>query len=356
MTPVRHVAYWVSLQIDEMVAAVVAVVAVVRPRRKIEFVEKSGNVFSVRAARGRSRWRTLDSPMRLTADGGLEQTDPELATLICGGEVEIVLLAERFISRPLDLPKQASKFLAGIVRAQIDRLAPWPTGEVVFGCSEPLELNNDRISVNVVTAAREQILPIVQRIADLRAGSILVSTSLGADAPRIRIFESHPSPERKSRRVRNAIIAVPVLSGVAAILATVAWNLVEPGLEAHRLELAKGLADRRSPVWGSRLSDADKASDALEKKKRETPPTVIVIETLSKSLPDDTYLTELRIEDRKIQISGMTRDAPSLVSILEETHQFTHATFFAPTTRTSMESREHFHIEAHLEPYFSKLP
>ena len=90
----------------------------------------------------------------------------------------------------------------------------------------------------------------------------------------------------------------------------------------------------------------------LAKRKQTTPSSVMVLEAISRVLPDTTYVTELRIEGNKVQVVGLTQDAPSLIRLLEQSPQFTRATFFAPTTRAANESAERFHVEANISAYF----
>jgi len=75
-----------------------------------------------------------------------------------------------------------------------------------------------------------------------------------------------------------------------------------------------------------------------------------VLDALSQILPDHTYVTELRIEDNKLRLSGVTKDAPSLIALIEQSGRFTRATFSAPTTQSPSEPGERFHIEADIAP------
>ena len=77
---------------------------------------------------------------------------------------------------------------------------------------------------------------------------------------------------------------------------------------------------------------------------------MLVLETLSKILPDQTYVTELRLEGNKLRLTGITRDAPSLIGLMEQSGRFTRATFFAPTTRSPSDQAMRFHIEAIIKP------
>ena len=66
----------------------------------------------------------------------------------------------------------------------------------------------------------------------------------------------------------------------------------------------------------------EETATKLAQKKRGSAATVIVLESLSQALPDDTYLTELHVADGKVEITGVTREAASLIQIIEQTDQF----------------------------------
>ena len=95
---------------------------------------------------------------------------------------------------------------------------------------------------------------------------------------------------------------------------------------------------------------ANSALAKLARRKNQTPADVIVLEALSNVLPDNTYVTELRIEGDKVQVVGITNDAPSLIRLIEQSPHFSRATFFAPTTRAPSDPGDRYHIEARIKP------
>ena len=85
--------------------------------------------------------------------------------------------------------------------------------------------------------------------------------------------------------------------------------------------------------------------------KETSPVAVVVVEALSRALPDTSYLTEMNMDGSTLRITGLAGDAPSLIAPLERSGHFKDVHFFAPTTRNADGGRFVFHIEARVEPH-----
>jgi general secretion pathway protein L len=302
-----------------------------------------------------SRSKLPDQQIRIV-DGVIVQPLPERwAKMLRGSRVEIVLRPNRFLFRPLELPRRAVEFLDGIVRAQIDRLTPWTSAEAVFGWTPPVDAPNDRIELTIAATARALIAPYVQAIAGLGVGSVAVLTApseAAPDAVPLKVLEHHARGVFEVDRIRQALVALLLISALAAAGTTAYSVYALDSLDAEQQDLNQKIAARRSALRTGPAATAT-AQRALERRKHTTPSNVIVVEALSQILPDHTYVTELRIEGDKLQIVGVTRDAASLIGLIEQSPHFEHAAFYAPTTRTPGDPGERFHVEAHIKPVFA---
>jgi general secretion pathway protein L len=147
--------------------------------------------------------------------------------------------------------------------------------------------------------------------------------------------------------------ALLIALGVAAVTATlsaVSAAYVADSLGSQESELARQISQQRSAIRAGSDGGDRSPLAALERRKYETPASVIVLDALSQILPDHTYVTELHLAGNKLQIVGITRDAPSLIPLIEQSTHFTRATFYAPTTRSASDPGERFHVEALIEP------
>jgi general secretion pathway protein L len=336
--------------IDAVSRAVDRVVGRLVRAQQVRLSEGAGGAFtaSTMAAKGGSGLPELS--FRL--DGGKPQLSAEWKAAFRGGRIEALLQPAQVITHQLDFPNKAADFLDGMIRAQVDRLTPWSASDAVFGFGSPRPAANDRIAVTFAATSRQKVKPVLQFAEAVDAASVAISALAGDASAPIKLMD------QPLRSVIGAAVNVPRLlraillsSALAAAASLIANAYLGGSLQSELGDLQQRISQRRAAL---RLGANGTASGLglLAKRKQATPASVMALEAISRALPDSTYVTELRIEGDKLQVVGMTQDAPSLIRLMEQSPQFTRATFFAPTTRAANEPGERFHIEAHITAYF----
>jgi general secretion pathway protein L len=325
-------------------------------RKRILLSEGSDNTFTARMTPARKGPALPEFSFRLSHGRPSPSLPADWQTILRGSRVEVVLTPGQVLFRSLDFPKQAVDFLDGMIRAQIDRLMPWAADDVVFGWSPPSPIANERVELTLAAMSKQEIQPLVQLATGLGAASVAAFATLPADAGapvRIKVFDK--SLQGASGRAVDvpAILRVILLSaGLAAASSLIVAAYIGSTLDSEQQQLQRRISQRRASLRLDPNAGGGSALNLLAKRKQTTPSSVMVLEALSQALPDSTYVTEFRIEGDKVQVVGMTQDAPSLVRLMERSPQFTRATFFAPTTRAQNDPGERFHIEAHITPSF----
>lgn len=342
-----------SLWADCVAQTISAPIEKFRPVRRVEAVEGLDGEFTLQLAQGADSKLNASAPIRIrmSADSIDPSLPAEWTSLIRDSRVDIVLQPARFLFRPLELPKKATEFLDGIVRSQIDRLTPWSVGDAVYHWTAPTEMAGGRMTTTIVATARNTVMSYVQAFVDLHAVSVGVST-VAPDRGRISIHKHKAGGVGDLGRIRTALVVAFLGSGLLAMVSTAASGIVAGHYESEYQQVQRRIAERRAVIRRGQSKAGNTALELLEQRKQTTPASVLVIEALSTVLPDHTYVTEVRIEGDKLQILGLTQDAPSLIPLLEQSPHFTRATFFAPTTRAPNDPGERFHIEAKIVPHF----
>ncbi len=352
MNRLRQLTESFSRWIDAVAATVHALLNRWSGERVVRLTEGEQGTFALQAVGDAKDLILPDQQIRI-ADGAIaESLSPDWKTWLRGSRAEVVLRPGRFIFRPLELPKRASEFLAGIVRSQIDRLTPWGVNEAAYSWTPPVDAGNDRIQLTVAATARSLVMPYVRAVADLGAASVVVSTvpqDAGDAVGALTVLEQRNGGSIEVTRIRKMLVMVFLGAAALAVVSNGVSSILSDSLDSEQQDLSHKISARRAAM--RRNADGG-AQRILERRKQTTPATVMVLEALSKVLPDHTYVVELRVESGKVQVTGITKDAPSLIRLIEQSPHFEHAAFFAPTTQSPGEPGERFHIEARLKPHF----
>jgi general secretion pathway protein L len=321
--------------------------------RRIEVVEEDDEAFALRLARKANAREAELGPCRVRIVAGM--LDPPLsepwAAAIRGSRVEMLLRSSRFLFRPLELPSRASEFLDGIIRAQIDRLTPWSAGEAAYHWTAPQPVAGERISVTIAATARAGLIALAQAFSDIGAAAVDVATATPA-ADRVVVYNASATGQGEFGRIRTLLIGTIAVAALMLMISAGASGFLVDHYDGQKQQIQRRIAERRAMIAGGSTGTGGTALELLERRKQTTPASVIAVEALAALLPDHTYATEVRIEGDKLQVIGITRDAPSLIPLLEQSPHFSRAAFFAPTTRASNDTGERFHIELKIKTYF----
>ena len=107
-------------------------------------------------------------------------------------------------------------------------------------------------------------------------------------------------------------------------------------------ELAN-LATRREL---DRMSEIDRR---LRLRKLQTAPRVVVLDELTRRLPDETWLASLQIDGHDVRLTGYAPVAASLIGLLDASEYFGTPSFQSPVTQDARSGKQRFSLAFELE-------
>lgn len=292
---------------------------------------------------------------RLQLGGPAADFPPEAGAVVKDGDVDIVLPVEEVLVRALDpLPAQSKPYLDGIVRHQLERLTPWRASDVLYSYhAAPAGPEDSRLMVTIAATARSLHRRRLEQLAALQPRHMRLVFRNALEGKDVAIDVSGDSAAMlREQRMRRAIgwsaVGLTTASVLAVVMLVLVWQRTEATLETVEREVTDLRA--KLTATGPVISLADREVASIFNRRLNTPVAVLALDALSASLPDDTWLSEFRMAEGRIRMSGVSRSVSRLVPLLEASPSFAEATFFAPTTRLPNNQGDRFHLDAKLLP------
>lgn len=312
--------------------------------RNVLRVARSGEAFAFHAGGG------PEAPLLACAPIGAALSQDVLSR--ARGCVMLEWPQEKIVTRTLSLPAQARDFLAGVIANQLDRLSPWPVGQILHGHIAS-QAEAGRLSVRVLIARKADVEAARAALADMGVAVDRIVAVADASREPVALWtkgaaQSDAAAQRRLRLfVGGAIGAYVALCAIVALAASIAASALREEAEAlaaraHALQKRADAA--RSPAVVAALPPQERAWIL----KETSTPTVALLDALSRAIPDGAFLESLALEAGRLRISGLAEDAPPLIDALEKSGRFRDARFSAPTMRAPDGRLSRFGIEAQL--------
>ena len=115
-------------------------------------------------------------------------------------------------------------------------------------------------------------------------------------------------------------------------------------LASLRTEVAAGAMEAdQARALGQRVARLRRDTLAAVTARRTAPSQLLLLERLSRVLPTDSHLTELRVEGGRVHLLGYTGDGTALPSLLDADPMVEDVRIEAPVLRAGPQ-RDRFHL------------
>lgn len=316
------------------------------------------------AARSRTRLMAGDGSWRLesaaTAGRSLvidpSADDQAIAEQIMrdGGGLElngldVLLPRSDALVRRVELPPMSDRDLRAALELQIDRLSPFTSNTARSAYRRAgIEGETGKAVVEVAIVPNVRIEPLERRLQSLgiKPGSIDIEDATGGPAG-FDLRKPESADERRQRRILN--LSLGLAAAVVWLLALHAWSVA---------------GESEAAAWQARIAELRPAAEQTASLRRRveglTQPFVVanahdparalsVIAELTRVLPDDARVLELRFDRDRLNLSGLASSAPDLIAKLEASMRFKDVKFTSPITRGGDSAQDRFEIGLVLE-------
>lgn len=254
------------------------------------------------------------------------------------------------LMKRLSLPLAAQSGLEALLGFELDRETPFTRDEVYWSHRlRGRDVARGRLDVDFVVVPRAAIawLLLPAQRAGLEPAGIEITA--GGEPLFVDVNAAAPRPPLYRER------ALVALAAAAAVLMFV--TLAFPFL---RQRLALSAADRAVTSLTAEAEQAarlrkslDRVADVralIDQQRQRAGSALSTLAAVTRTLPDDTYLTSLGLHDGKLTLTGLSASAANVLDLLAKAPGFRGPSFVSPIVHRDGENLEFFTISVALAP------
>ena len=242
-----------------------------------------------------------------------------------------------FFRRELSVPTAALGALPKILDQEVLRRTPFQLSDIWHAATDAAGGTNDIASMYHWIIRKDRAEAALTELG-LRITDVDFLATGEADTETFPVIHFRSAGDEDPAWAPRAVRLLAVVALVAVICGLAAFEWRQASV-ATTIETA--LAEARQGAQSGR-DGADPAGRLLAMKSDVS--VLEVWDELSRILPDHTFLTESRMADGKLTLSGFSADAAKLVRIIEQSPLFSGAALTAAITPDANEHKERFSI------------
>ena len=268
------------------------------------------------------------------------------------GRTTVLRLDERdVLGKTVSLPLAAERELGQVLSFEMDRETPFKAEELYWNHRiEAADRQSGRLSVRLVLAPKANLSALLAALGQAGIHPRRAEIADGPDAGAYLLLDGNGGhADHPSSRLLWPVAGCCAALGLAALVIPFARQEItlaslERGITTARAAAteAEGLRQEIDRLSGS--------ADFIESERDKAGRPLVVLAAATRVLPDDSYLTEMELRQRKVTLTGRSAAAARLIGPLAADGTFRNPGFAAPVTRLEALHSELFTINAEVGP------
>jgi general secretion pathway protein L len=264
------------------------------------------------------------------------------------------------LQRRVLLPRAAEQDLPRVLEFEMDRLTPFTADRVLYGFRRLGTVEGGRrIEIELAVVPQRAVQTALDRLQGYGLTPRRVELAgPTTDVPPLEVRGRREGTQRSTARRGLAFGLGLYALAAAAALAWLGWAYLQERAEAARLATRIEAAQASNTELGAlrrELAVLAAVNQRIEQEHRQRPSAAVLLEVLSRLLPDEVWLTELDLDDRTVRIGGFAEDPAALIPLLTSSPHLTDIGFAAPSVRDPESRRVRFAIAGEVRPLRSLM-
>lgn len=248
-----------------------------------------------------------------------------------------VIARDLFLVRELSVPNAALGMLPKILDQEVVRRTPFQLSEIWHAASAVTSGTNEIVAMChwIIRKDRAETALTELGLKQSEVDFLAVGDGTGEALPVINFRSSGEEDSPWSGRAVRLLAGATLLACICGV-AVFEWRQasVAAAIETELAEARQGAQNGRDGIHPVGRLFAMKADASV----------LDVWDELSRILPNHTFLTESRIADSKVTMTGFSSDAARLVRIIDQSPLFSGAALTAAITSDATEHKDRFSI------------
>jgi general secretion pathway protein L len=270
-----------------------------------------------------------------------------------GGAPTVLRLGEAdVLGKTVTLPLAAERELKQVLAFEMDRETPFRADDLYWSHHvAEVDRQNERLSVRLRLVPKASLAPLLAALGQIGIVPERVEIADGPDAGACLplLAENGGGRPAAGRFVVPAAAACCTALAIAAAVTpfvrqSIALGALDRQIESGRAAAAEAAGLRRE------IDQLSRSVDLLQSEREKVGQPLEILAAVTRVVPDDSYLTELELLQRKLTISGRSAAAARLIGAFAADSEFRNPAFAAPVTRIEALRQEIFTIAAEIGP------